>query len=81
MELETDLVGGSVAVITGSKNALPLPTTGGTLEMDRLAAARVFRTRPDQAAIEGETTTRASVPSLGELEIRTTSWFSQGASL
>jgi hypothetical protein len=74
-KIETDMVAGTVAVTTGQKSAVPLPT-GGALEMDHTAVARVFRARPDQATVEGDTAIKVRVPALGELEIKTTSWVS-----
>jgi putative CocE/NonD family hydrolase len=74
-KIETDMVAGTIAVTTGQKTAMPLPT-GGSLEMDHTATAKVFRTRPDQATVEGDTTIKVRVPSLGDLEVKTESWFS-----
>jgi putative CocE/NonD family hydrolase len=78
LKIETDLVADSVSVVTGSKGASPLAVSGATLELDRIAMARVFRARPDQTTVEGETTIRCNVPALGKLEVKTTSWFSRG---
>ena len=74
-KIETDMVAGTIAVTTGQKTAMPLPT-GGALEMDHTAVAKVFRARPDQATVEGDTVIKVRVPSLGDLEVKTESWFS-----
>jgi len=74
-KIETDLVTGTLSVITGQKSAMAIPA-GGVLELDHTAIARVQRERPDQAAVEGDTCIAANVPGLGDLEIKTSSWFS-----
>jgi hypothetical protein len=74
-KIETDLVMGTLSVTTGQKSAMPIPA-GGVLELDHTAIARVHRDRPDQATVEADTRITANVSRLGNLEIKTSSWFS-----
>jgi putative CocE/NonD family hydrolase len=78
--IETDFVAGTVSVVTGQKSALPMPA-GGILELDHTASARVHRDRPDQATVEAETRITAQVARLGELEVKTSSWFSHARTI
>ncbi|HJU11329.1 MAG TPA: hypothetical protein VJ728_10655, partial [Candidatus Binataceae bacterium] len=79
-KIEHDLVTGTLSVITGQKSAMPIPA-GGILELDHTATARVQRERPDQAAVEADTRIAANLPRLGELEIKTSSWFSHSRTI
>jgi uncharacterized protein len=79
-KIETDLVTGTLSVTTGQKSAMPTPA-GGVLELDHTAIARVQRERPDQAAVEADTRITANVPRLGDLEIKTSSWFSHSRTI
>jgi putative CocE/NonD family hydrolase len=75
-KIERDLVTGEVSVATGEKLGFPLPQ-GGSIEVDHVAVARVAATRPDGAAVEGDTKIRVRAPVIGEIEVATTSRVSQ----
>jgi hypothetical protein len=79
-KIEMDLVSGTLSVTTGQKSAMPIPA-GGVLELDHTAVARVQRERPDQATVEADTRITANVSRLGDLEIKTSSWFSHSRTI
>ena len=74
-KIENDMVSGMLSVTTGQKSAMLIPA-GGMLELDHTAVARVHRDRPDQATVEADTRIAANLSGLGDLEIKTSSWFS-----
>jgi uncharacterized protein len=74
-KIENDIVAGAVAVTTGQTSAMPIPA-GGVLQVDHSAIARTYRDRPDQSAVEADTSLKVHVPMLGELQVKTSSWFS-----
>lgn len=74
-KIENDVVAGAVAVTTGQRSAMPIPA-GGVLELDHTAVARTYRERPDQSTVEADTYLKVHGPQLGELEVKTSSWFS-----
>lgn len=74
-KIENDVVAGAVAVTTGQRSAIPIPS-GGVLELDHTAVARTYRYRPDQSTVEADTYLKVHGPHLGELEVKTSSWFS-----
>lgn len=74
-KIEKDVVTGVLSVTTGQRSAIPIPA-GGVLELDHIAIARVHRDRPAQATVEGDTRIGANLSWLGDLEIKTSSWFS-----
>jgi uncharacterized protein len=79
-KIETDFVAGSVSVTTGQKAAMPIPA-GGVLELDHTAIARVQRERPDLATVEADTRIGAKIARLGDLEVKTSSWFSHSRTI
>jgi hypothetical protein len=79
-KIETDFVSGSVSVTTGQKAAMPIPA-GGVLELDHTAIARVQRERPDLATVEADTRIGAKIARLGDLEVKTSSWFSHSRTI
>lgn len=74
-KIETDLVTGTVSVTTGQKSAMPIPA-GGVLELDHTAIASVRRDNPDLATVEADTRIAVNISRLGDLDIKTSSWFS-----
>jgi hypothetical protein len=79
-KIENDLVTGMLSVTTGQKSTMPIPA-GGVLELDHTAVARVQRDRPDQAIVEADTRITANISKLGDLEIKTSSWFSHSRTI
>ena len=71
-----DLAEAKVTVSTGSRQRITLPT-GGSFEMDHLAAATVRDDRPDSARLEGKTRIRLDLPASGPIEVETRSWVSR----
>ena len=72
-----DLMTHTASVTMGQRSIGQLPQ-GGTFEMETLSTARVAASRPESAAVEGETTIRiVDVPVLGNMEFHTTSLIGQ----
>ncbi len=75
-KIERDLVAGEVAVATGEKNGFPLPQ-GGHIEVDHIATARVAKSRPEGASVAGNTKIHVNAPTIGDIEVATTSLISR----
>jgi putative CocE/NonD family hydrolase len=71
--IEHDLVAGSIIVRTGSLQSMVLPN-GGSFAMDHKASASVADSHPEAATVEGDTTIALDLPSVGKVEVATTSW-------
>jgi hypothetical protein len=78
--IETDLVAGAVSVTTGQKGAMPIPA-GGVFELDHTAIASVQRDNPDLATVEADTCITAKLSKLGDLEVKTSTWFSHSRTI
>lgn len=74
-KIETDVVATAVSVTTEQRSAMRIPA-GGMLELDHTASARTYRDHPDQSTVTADTNLKVRVPRLGELEVKTSSWFS-----
>jgi putative CocE/NonD family hydrolase len=70
--IEHDLVAGSTRVRTGSVQSMTL-INGGTFAMDHKASACVADSHPEAATVEADTTIALEIPSLGRVEVATSS--------
>jgi hypothetical protein len=76
--IEHDLVAGSTRVRTGSFQSMAL-LNGGSLAMDHRASACVADSHPEATTVEGDTSIALELPSLGKVEVATTSWVTADA--
>lgn len=74
--IERDLASGRTIVTTGSRQQSNI-LNGGTLEVDHLARASVTDALPEGAAVDGNTTITMTLPSVGKVVVKTTSWIGQ----
>ena len=74
--IERDLATGRTSVVTGSHQQSNM-LSGGSLEVDHIARASVTDAQPQGAAVDGNTTITMSLPSVGKVIVKTTSWIGQ----
>lgn len=74
--IERDLASDRVSVVTGSHQQSNI-LSGGTMEMNHIARASVADAHPQGAAVDGNTTITLSLPSVGKVVVKTTSWIGQ----
>jgi uncharacterized protein len=75
-KVERDMAAGTVTVTTGQSNPIPLPQ-GGVMQVDHVASASVSASRPDDAAVKGDTSFSVTLPVIGHLVVKTQSWVKQ----
>jgi hypothetical protein len=74
--IERDLASGRVSVTTGSHQQSNM-INGGSMEMNHIARASVTDAQPQGAAVDGNTTIALTLPSIGKVIVKTTSWIGQ----
>ena len=74
--IERDLATGRTSVTTGSHQQSNM-INGGSFEMDHTARASVTDAHPQGAAVDGNTTISLTLPSVGKVVVKTTSWIGQ----
>ncbi len=74
--IERDLASGRVSVVTGSHQQSNL-INGGSFEMNHVARASVPDAQPQGAAVDGDTVIALTLPSVGKVIVKTTSWIGQ----
>lgn len=67
-KIEQDLIAGKLAVTTGARQQMLIPS-GGKMLMDTTITASVSADRPDSAKIEGEGVVRLELPAAGLVEV------------
>jgi hypothetical protein len=74
--IERDLASGRVSVVTGSHQQSNM-LNGGSMEMNHIARASVTDAQPQGAAVDGNTVIAMTLPSVGKVIVKTTSWIGQ----
>jgi len=74
--IERDLASGRVSVVTGSHQQSNM-INGGSMEMNHIARASVTDAQPQGAAVDGNTVIAMTLPSVGKVIVKTTSWIGQ----